>query len=88
MSKAFDFQAFQKKLDAVHSWPSVYTFKFIVPKPKVAEVEAYFPINEIEKKPSSKGKYVSITVRMMASSSDEIVSIYRKTSEIEGIISL
>lgn len=88
MAASFDFVEFQKKLDAIHEWPSVYTFKFIVLKDHVAEVAALFPRNEVVQKPSSKGKYVSTTVRMMATSSDEVVGLYKKASTIEGIIAL
>lgn len=88
MGKPFDFVAFKEKLDDIHAWPSLYTFKFIVPKAKVPEVEALFPKHEVNHTPSSKGTYISVTARMMASSSEEVISIYKAASGIEGIIAL
>ncbi|MEL6538078.1 MAG: DUF493 domain-containing protein [Bacteroidota bacterium] len=88
MNKEFDIEGFKEKLDAVHTWPSVYTFKFIVPQDKLTQVEVLFPRHELKLKDSSKGKYVSVTAKMMASSSEEVVSIYQEASKIEGIIAL
>ncbi|HAA14753.1 MAG TPA: DUF493 domain-containing protein [Cytophagales bacterium] len=88
MNKEFDIVGFKEKLDAVHTWPSVYTFKFIVPQGKLDRVESLFPKHELNLKESSKGKYVSVTAKMMASSSDDVIAIYQEASSIEGIIAL
>ncbi len=81
-------QAFREKLDAIHQWPSLYMFKFIVPLNKVAEVQAVFPQHEASQQPSSKGNYISLTFKMMALSAEDIIEKYEQTSKIEGIISL
>ena len=81
-------QEFREKLNATHQWPSLYMFKFIVPSDKVQDVKNVFPKHKAEEKPSSKGKYVSVTIQMMASSADEIIEKYEATSQIEGILSL
>ena len=88
MKGAFDFEAFKEKLDAVHAWPSVYKYKFIVTNERLSSVEALFPKHEVTTTPSSKGKYVSVTIRVMANSSDEVIAKYKEASTIEGIIAL
>ena len=83
-----DKKAFREKLEEVHTFPTLYMFKFIVPKDKVNDVEAIFPKNEVTLKPSSGGKYLSATAKVMASSSDQIIEIYEKAQNIEGLIAL
>jgi len=80
--------AFKEKLEAMYSFPTLYMFKFIVPNARVGEIESLFPKNETKNKSSSGGKYVSVTIKMMAASSDQIIDIYTKASKIDGIISL
>ncbi len=79
---------FQKNLEAIHTFPTMYMFKFIVLEDKKALVEALFPRHEVKSKPSSKGKYISITAEIMMGSSQSIIDIYKKAHEIEGIIAL
>jgi putative lipoic acid-binding regulatory protein len=88
MNKAFDISTFKEKLDAETDFPSLYMFKFIVPSGKEEEIAALLPNNEMTLKTSSKGKYVSATIKAMMPSSEAIVEVYRKASHIEGVISL
>lgn len=81
-------QSFKEKLEQEYSWPTIYTFKFIVPRDKKAEVIKLFQNHEILEKKSSKGNYISITIKTMAISSDFIIDYYIKASTIEGVISL
>ena len=81
-------ESLKAKLDEQSSFPSLYMFKFIVPKNKVDEVKTLFPRHDVTTKPSSKGAYVSVTAKIMAKSSDEIISIYKEAWKIDGIISL
>jgi putative lipoic acid-binding regulatory protein len=83
-----DFKAFKEKLEDVHNFPTLYMFKFIVPKDKVSEVDALFPKNEVSIKPSSSGKYISTTIKSMMESADHIIEVYKEAKKIEGIISL
>lgn len=87
MSK-FTTADFKEKLDDVHQFPALYMFKFIVTEDKLGEVRALFPQNELQLKPSSKGKYTSVTAKVMMPSSDRVIEIYQKASEIEGLIAL
>lgn len=86
--RKFDTEEFRKKLETTHKFPSLYMFKFIVLEEKKEEVEALFPMNEVTFKPSSKGKYMSVTAKVMAQSSDYVIKLYEKAHQIEGIIAL
>ena len=65
--------------------------KFIIKSDNrsMALVEVIFDDDaEIIQKQSAKGNYISITVKQVVMSVDEIISIYEKAAEIEGVISL
>ena len=81
-------ESFREKLDKQYSWPAVYTFKFISTKDKTDEVTKLFPRHEVIEKPSSKGKYISLTIRMMVKSSQEVINVYVEVHKIGGVISL
>ncbi len=81
-------KSFKEKLDKEYEWPSLYSYKFIVPKGKEGEVKKIFHQHEVIEKASSKGNYISITVKVMMQSSDAIVDYYIKASKIEGVIAL
>lgn len=81
----------RKALDQVHEWPSLYMFKFIfTPEDeRLKAVLALFPPEaEVLRKYSKAGKYVSITVREVMMSADEVVARYDKAATIEGVIVL
>lgn len=80
--------SFKEKLDNEYDWPSLYTFKFIVPVDKKEDIKRIFVKHEFTEKQSSKGNYVSITSKVMASSSDIIVNFYLEANKIEGVIAL
>jgi putative lipoic acid-binding regulatory protein len=86
------FDELQKKLEeTITSFPYVYLFKFIIKadNKSMALVEVMFDSDaEIIQKQSSKGNYISITVKQVVLSVDEIITIYKKASEIEGVITL
>ena len=76
-------------LEDQHSWPGVYTFKFIVPVSKVAQILAFFDESyEISHRPSKKGNYISVTVKREMNSADDVIRIYQSVSVIEGLITL
>ena len=85
------FNELRKKLDETQSYPSVYMFKFIMEAEhrKIALVENLFSENaEIYTKESGKGNYISITVKEVMMSTEEIIGIYTKASEIKGVMLL
>lgn len=79
------------KLNAGNSWPQIYMFKFIVPSDnqKIALVESLFGDDaDVKLQPSSKGKYTSLTARVVMLDAETIIDVYKRAAEIEGIISL
>ena len=86
------FNELRKKLEeSITSFPYIYMFKFIIKADNktMALVEVIFDNDaEIIEKQSAKGNYISITVKQVVMSVDEIISIYEKAAEIEGVISL
>lgn len=82
------FDNFRIKLEEHYSWPSLYVFKFIVPSGKEAELRRLFPNHTFTEKNSTQGKYISLTMQIMASSSDSVIEVYVKASDVEGLIAL
>lgn len=78
-------------LNKIHSWPTVYLFKFIIPDdPKrVSQVQQLFGHEaSLNYTKSRKGNYISISGREVMMSADEIIHRYIKAEGIEGIIML
>ena len=85
------FSELRKKLNETQTYPTVYMFKFIMDAEnrKIALVENLFGENaEIHIKESDKGKYISITIKEVMMSTDEIINIYVKASDIKGVMVL
>jgi uncharacterized protein len=81
--------SFKELLNKEYSWPAKYTFKFILPGGQEKAIEELFKEGvEIKKKPSSGGKYSSITIYAVMSDADEIMALYRAAATVPGIISL
>ena len=80
--------SFREKLDQHHRWPTLYVFKFIVPKIKIEELKALFPQFEVTEKTSAKGNYVSITISVDMPSSEAVIEVYRLAATVEGVIAL
>ncbi len=85
------FDELRKKLEeTVTTFPYVYMFKFIIKAENrtIAMVEAIFDNDaEIIQKESAKGNYLSITVKQVVMSVDEIIGIYEQAAKIEGVMS-
>ncbi|MBT3449696.1 MAG: DUF493 domain-containing protein [Bacteroidetes Order II. Incertae sedis bacterium] len=79
---------FKNLLEDQYDFPSLYLFKFIAPKEQMADLKEVFIGNDIDVKASSKGKYQSVTSRILVDSSQEIIDIYQRAGSIEGVISL
>lgn len=81
----------RQHLDEVHTWPSMFMYKFVLPndEKRVAELKQIFGESaEFSAKLSRKGNYTSITVKEMMLNADSIFDRYTAASKIEGIISL
>ncbi len=83
-----DWDALRERLDQGHVWPHDYTFKFIVPRERLAELEAQWGDVPFRTRESRGGRYVSLTAVFRAASADEVVERYRKAAEIQGLMAL
>jgi len=85
------FDELRKKLEeTITSFPYIYMFKFIIKSDNrtMAMVEVIFDDDaDIIQKQSTKGNYISITVKQVVMSIDEIIAIYEKAAAIEGVMS-
>jgi uncharacterized protein len=82
------FKSFGEKLDQHYAWPSLYMFKFIVPKGKEDDLKKLFPQHTSTERQSKNGNYSSITIQMMMPSSKAVIEIYHQAAAIEGLIAL
>ncbi len=85
---SWDEAAFKEKLENTHTFPGRYTFKFIVKPEHQSKVESLVEDAEIKVKPSSGNKYISITLIVDMAKSADVIDVYKKAKQIEGIISL
>ena len=81
-------QSFRDKLEKEHTWPSLFRFKFIVPKNKEKELYTHFPSLDFSLKNSSGGKYISFTTEVLIESTDQVIQIYEEANTIEGLIAI
>lgn len=91
MHKEDSFESLRNELNKNSSWPMVYMFKFIIPadNKKIALVESRFSEEAIiSQQSSSKGNYISITVKEAMLSADSIIDKYKEMSDIEGLIAI
>jgi putative lipoic acid-binding regulatory protein len=75
-------------LEAGHDWPCRYTFKFIVPEKEHSKLRSKIPVGEITERQSSSGNYISVTIRSMMKTPDDVIGVYEGLSDIENLISL
>lgn len=73
-------------------FPRLYFFKFIIPNEdeKLEALKSKFDSEnaEISLNYSKSQKYVSISIKEVMFSADQIIEAYKSVGEIEGVISL
>ena len=76
-------------LNARHSWPCIYSFKFIVPESRGEELRSLIPEAEkIDSRNSSGGKYTAYTFHCPVGSGREVLEMYARVRDVPGIVSL
>lgn len=88
--------SFRQRLEEAHSFPGPFTFKFIIPGERTVELErvlAQVLDRQAEdlpcvRRPSRNGRYVSFTLEMHVSGSEEVVMVYQQVATVPGVISL
>ena len=91
-----DKESFYKKLknqlDETTQFPSDYMYKFIVPSEgnQLNQIQKIFDQKNavITKRKSKTGKYISVSIVINLTNSNAVISYYKKTEKIKGIISL
>ena len=83
----------KNKLEETSDWPAEYIFKFILPsyQPSIEKLKGIFKEDEakITTRSSSKGKFTSVTIRLVLESSNLVIEKYKEVGhQIEGVISL
>jgi putative lipoic acid-binding regulatory protein len=80
------FESLHKTLEEHHEFPCKYVFKFIVPKAQADCMESFLKDCDISRRESKTGKYVSFTARAAMNCAEDVITVYRKSSEIPGCI--
>lgn len=93
MSKESEFyDKLRNSLLETTTFPTQYLYKFIIPtsEEKLKEIENIF--NNMgavmNSKPSSNGKYTSLSIYVKMDNPDVIIEKYKEVGKIEGVISL
>lgn len=82
-------EGLRQSLDKVHDWPSLYMFKLIFEpdEDRLTRVLGLFPKEaEVLRRYSAGGKYLSLTVKEVMMSAEDVVRRYERASEIPGVI--
>jgi len=87
-SPGHDIEKFRNLLNQEYQWPDEYVFKFIVPENKKTQILEALPPVKYSERTSKKGAYTALTIRLVMKSANEVISIYQKVGEIEGVIAL
>lgn len=83
---------FEEQLQASQEWPGIYLFKFIVKAgaAQKALLKSFFnDFNpDFSEKNSSKNTFTSLSVKVKMSSPKEVIAIYKRTENLEGVMAL
>lgn len=87
-----DFEKLKSMLEEEQDWPLEYLFKFILKsgrKEDQKKIRAFFPGNvSISFRESSKGNYLAVSIKAHMNNPEEIIEVYQKASQIEGLMTL
>jgi putative lipoic acid-binding regulatory protein len=84
--KPLDLSGLKAALDGTVQFPTVYTFKFIVPREQVNHLLALLDGHKFSQRESSQGRFVGITFDAMMTSSDDVLAVYERASGVEGLL--
>lgn len=82
-----DLSSLKKALEENQVWPTRYTFKFIVKGPALPHLLALLDGFEISTRESKKGTYTSVTAVQRMMTAGDVIAVYERVSEVEGIMS-
>ena len=86
------YERFLQQLEESQNWPGLFMFKFIVNSNshQIDKLKDLFnnPSEGVSLVNSSKNKFQSLTITIEMKSPLEVIAIYKKASEFEGVIIL
>ena len=86
------YERFREKLEKSQNWPGLFMFKFITNSnsDQINRLKDLFnnPTEGVSLVNSSKKKYQSLTITIEMKSPREVIAIYKKASEFQGVIIL
>ena len=86
------YNSLKEKLEQQHNFPEEYLFKFIITSnsEKITEILKIFDNFKytLSNRESSNGKYTSVSINCFVLDADQVIDIYKKVAEIEGVMML
>jgi uncharacterized protein len=83
---------FSEHLAESQAWPGIYMFKFVVKSdsPHFDSLKSLFDASKAEfsEKLSSKKTFTSLTIKIRMDSPAQVITIYKKSSTLEGVMTL
>lgn len=86
------YQSFRAKLEENHKFPEDYLYKFIFPNDNEKLTELYKIFDglryTISTRESKNGKYISTSILVFVMDANQVISLYKKVAEIDGVVML
>jgi|TARA_B110000285_G_scaffold47856_1_gene54081 putative lipoic acid-binding regulatory protein len=86
------YSRFHDQLLESQAWPGTYMFKFVIKSESLTldKLKSYFDNKKAKfsEKLSSKKNFTSLTIKVKMVNAHEVISIYKKASQLEGIMAL
>lgn len=86
------YESLKTKLEENHYFPEDYLYKFIFPNDNLKLTELYQIFDQIKytisTRESKNGKYISASILAFVMDADQVIELYKKVSEIEGVVML
>ena len=86
------YESLKTKLEENHNFPEDYLYKFIFPNDNLKLTELYQIFDKIKytisTRESKNGKYISASILAFVLDADQVIELYKKVAEIEGVLML
>ncbi|QIG89123.1 DUF493 domain-containing protein [Chryseobacterium sp. POL2] len=86
------YKSLHEKLTDHHNFPEEYLYKFIIPSDsgKITEILKVFDGLKFtfSNRESKNGNYTACTIQCFVLDADQVINIYKKVAEIEGVVML
>ncbi len=86
------YASLKTKLEESHNFPEDYLYKFIFPNENSKLTELYQIFDGIKytisTRESKNGKYISASILAFVMDANQVIELYKKVAEIEGVMML